>query len=142
MTLVKYNPSRYRPALFNNFVDRFFNEEFNGNNTAAFSPKVDIAETDKNFEIEVTLPGMKKDNINIDVKDDRLTINGERKIEKEKKEKNFHSVESNYGSFSRSFYLPDTVNTEKIDASYKDGILSVTLPKDEKKILSQTIAIK
>ncbi|MFY0689238.1 MAG: Hsp20/alpha crystallin family protein [Cyclobacteriaceae bacterium] len=143
MTLIKYNPNTYRPSTFNSFVDRFFNDDlFGGSKMTEFSPKVDIAETEKEFEIQFHVPGVKKDEININVEHDRLTVSGERKLENEKKEKNFHSVESYYGSFSRSFYLPDNVNLEKIDATYDAGILTVTLPKDEKKEAKKTIKIK
>ncbi len=142
MTLIKYNREN-RPALFSSFMDRFFNDDFfGGASMNSFTPKVDIAETDKNFEIQFYVPGMKKDEINIDINDDRLTVSGERKIENEKKEKNFHSVESYYGTFRRSFYLPDNVNVDKVDASYKDGILNVVLPKDAKKETKRTISIK
>ncbi|MEQ8338272.1 MAG: Hsp20/alpha crystallin family protein [Cyclobacteriaceae bacterium] len=140
MTLIKYKPNDYVPSTFGSFFDRFFNDDhFNGN---SYSPTVDVAETEKEFEIQFHLPGMKKENININVDNDRLTVSGERKFENEKKEKNYHKVESHYGTFSRSFYLPDTVNAEKIDASYKDGILTVTVPKDVKKESKRTISIK
>jgi HSP20 family protein len=69
-------------------------------------------------------------------------VSGERKMSHEKTEKNYHTVESSYGTFSRSFYLPDNVNVEKIDASYKDGVLNIVLPKDAKKEMKKTIAIK
>ena len=142
MTLVKYNREN-RPATFNRFMDRFFNDDFyGGNGVASFTPKVDIAETDKSFEIQFYVPGIKKEEISIDIKDDRLTVSGERKMENEKNEKNFHSVESYYGTFNRSFYLPDNVNANKVDAYYKDGILNIVLPKDAKKETKRTIAIK
>ncbi len=142
MGLTRYNTNDYRPTSFRSFVDRFFNDEFSGGSLPSFTPKVDIAETDKEYEIQFHVPGMKKDEINIDLNEDRLTISGERKFENENKEKNFHSVESYFGSFSRSFHLPDTVNRDKVDASYQDGILSVKLPKDEKKTARKQIAIK
>ncbi len=143
MTLIKYNPDNYRPTTFSSFVDRFFNDDFFGGKAmTSFSPKVDIAETEKTFELQFHVPGMKKEEINIDVNDDRLTVSGERKMENEKKEKNFHSVESYYGTFSRSFYLPDNVNVDKVEASYKDGILNIVIPKDAKKELKRTINIK
>ena len=141
MTLIKYKPNDYVPSTFGSFFDRFFdNKEFFNNNQ--YSPSVDIAESDKEFEIQFQLPGLKKEDIQINVDSDRLTVSGERKFENEKKEKNYHTVESHYGSFSRSFYLPDSVNAEKIDASYKDGILTVLVPKDEKKESKRTISIK
>lgn len=139
MTLIKYKPNDYVPGTFGSFFDKFFNEDFNG---SRYSPTVDVAETDMEFEIQFHLPGMKKENININVDNDRLTVSGERKFENEKKDKNYHTVESHYGTFSRSFYLPDAVNAEKIDASYKDGILTVSVPKDEKKEAKRTISIK
>ncbi|MBV6646404.1 MAG: Hsp20/alpha crystallin family protein [Cyclobacteriaceae bacterium] len=143
MALIKYNPLNYRPTSFSSLVDRVFNDDFLGDTVArSFSPKVDIAETDKAFEIQFHIPGVKKDEINIDLNEGRLTVSGERKIENEKKEKNFHSVESYYGTFSRSFHLPDSIDGDKVNATYEDGILSVVVPKDEKKVAKRTIAIK
>lgn len=142
MGLIKYNTNDYRPTSFRSFVDNFFNDDFNGGSVSSFTPKVDIAETDKEFEIQLHVPGMNKEAFNIDLDVDRLTISGERKLENEKKEKNFHSVESYYGSFKRSFHLPDVVNRDKVDASYLDGILTIVLPKDEKKVAKKQITIK
>lgn len=142
MGLIKYNTNDYRPTSFRSFVDRFFNDEFVGGSMPTFSPKVDIAESDKEFEVQLHVPGMKKTDFNIDLNMDQMTISGERKFENEKKEKNFHSIESYYGTFSRTFYLPDVVNKEKVDATYQDGILTITLPKDEKKVAKKQIAVK
>lgn len=143
MTLIKYNPNDNRPATFSSFINRFFNDDFfGGKSVSRFSPNVDIAETEREFELQFHVPGMKKEDINIDIHDDRLTVSGERKISNETKEKNFHSVESYYGTFNRSFYLPDTANVEKVDASYRDGILTIVIPKDAKKESKRTIAIK
>lgn len=142
MGLIKYNQNDYTPTSFRSFVDRFFNDDFLGGSVPSFRPRVDIAETDKEYEIQLHVPGMKKDAFSIDVDKDQLTVSGERKFENEKNEKNFHSLESYYGSFSRSFYLPDVVNHEKINASYVDGILTISLPKDEKKIVKKQIAVK
>lgn len=142
MALIKYNTNDYRPTSFRNFVDRFFNDEFVGGSVPTFSPKVDIAETEKDYEIQLHVPGMKKEEISIDLNDDQITISGERKFENENKDKNFHSVESYYGTFNRTFYLPEVVNRDKVDATYKDGILTVTLPKDEKRVAKKQIAVK
>jgi len=141
MGLIKYN-NNYRPTSFRNFVDRFFNDEFVGGSVPSLSPKVDIAETDKEYEIQFHVPGVKKTDFNIDLNGDQLTISGERKLNDEEKEKNFHSVESHFGSFSRTFYLPEVVNREKVDAKYEDGILMVTLPKDEKQTAKKQIVVK
>ncbi len=142
MGLIKYNTNDFRPTSFRSFVDDFFNTDFNGGTTSSFTPKVDVAETEKEFEVQLHLPGLKKEDIKIDINKDRLSISGERKFENKKEEKNYHSVESYYGSFSRSFFLPDSINADKIDASYVDGVLTVTLPKDEKKATRKQIAIK
>lgn len=143
MALIKYNADNYRPATFSNFFDRFFNDDFFSNREgSSFSPKVDIAESEKEFEIQFHIPGVKKEEINIDVNKDRLTVSGERKMKDEKKEKNFHSVESYYGTFRRSFYLPENVDADKIDAAYNDGILNIVIPKDVKKEKKRLISIK
>ncbi|MEQ9307203.1 MAG: Hsp20/alpha crystallin family protein [Marinoscillum sp.] len=143
MALIKYNPNGYRPATFSNFVDRFFDDDFfGGKTTSSFSPQVDIAETSKQFELQFHLSGVKKEDIKIDIHDDKLIVSGERKRKEEKNEKNYHTIESFYGTFSRSFYLPDNVSLDKIDASYNDGVLNVVIPKDEKKETKKTINIK
>ena len=144
MALVKYNPANYSPVSFRSFVDRFFNEDFynEGATTSQFAPKVDIAETDQQFEIDFYIPGVNKDQVNIDLNDGRLTVNGERKFEKENNGKNYRSVESSFGSFTRSFQLPDNIDQEAVSASFENGVLSITVPKDEKKIAKRSIAIK
>ena len=142
MGLIKYNTNDYRPTSFRSLVDRFLNDEFVGGAVPTFSPKVDIAESEKEFEIQLHVPGMKKGDFSIDLNEDQITISGERKFENEKKEKNFHSVESYYGTFNRTFYLPEVVNKENVDAAYQDGILTITLPKDEKKVTKKQISVK
>jgi HSP20 family protein len=142
MTLIKYNQNQ-RPSTYSSFIDRFFNDElFTGKTTASFSPKVDIAETAQSFELQFYLPGLKKEDIKIDLVDDRLTISGERKFENKENQKNFHTVESYFGTFSRSFYLPDNIKADNVEASYQDGILHIEIPKDEKKELKRAINIK
>ncbi len=143
MSLVRFNSEDYRPTSFSSFIDRFFNDALTSRGVESkFVPQVDIVENDKAFEIHVAVPGMKKNDFHIDINDGRLTISGERKMQNEKNDKNYHSVETYYGSFSRSFYLPDSVNDEKVDARYEDGILYITVPKDEKKLLKRTVTVK
>lgn len=142
MGLIKYNTNDYKPTSFKNFMDDFFTDDFKGGSAPSFTPRVDIAETEKEFEVQLHIPGVKKDEINIDLNEKELTISGERKFENEKSEKNFHSVESYFGSFRRSFQLPDSINRDKIDAEYQDGILLVKLPKDAKKSTKKQISIK
>ena len=145
MSLIKYNPRTLRTLTTNNLFDDLFNDRFFGTPATVdktFVPQVDIAETDQAFELSFAVPGIKKDEIKIDLNDGQLTVSGERKFEEEKSGKNFHSRETRYGSFSRSFHLPDNINTDKVEAKYEDGILNVLVPKDEKKSQVKTIAVK
>ena len=144
MNLIKYNPSlrNTENKSFSTLLDQFFNDSFGQISTNGFNPQVDIAETDRSFEIELAVPGMKKEDFSIDMKKDQLIISGERKRKNEAKELNYHSIETAYGSFKKSFYLPDTIKVDKIEASYVDGILTITLPKDEKKEEIRTIQVK
>lgn len=146
MTLIKYNPSlpSTENKSFSSVLDRFFNESFNGigKEMQHFAPQVDIAESKNAFDISVAAPGMKKTDFNIDMNEGSITISGERKFEEKKDEKNYHSVETQYGSFSRTFHLPENIKEDKIEASYQDGILNIVIPKDEKKELKRKIQVK
>jgi HSP20 family protein len=96
-----------------------------------WAPAVDIYETDKEIVMKAELPEMQEKDIEIKVEDNILILSGERRMEKEVKEENYHRIERAYGSFNRSFTLPRTVDRENIKASYKDGVLKVLLPKKE-----------
>ena len=96
-----------------------------------FAPAFDVSETDKELIVKADVPGMDKEDINISLSDGLLTITGEKKKEKEDKNENYHCVEMRYGKFSRTMRLPVEVDTEKVDATYKDGVLKITLPKSE-----------
>jgi len=98
---------------------------------SSWTPAVDIAEHDNEYLVKAELPGVNKDEVKLTLENNILTIRGEKKQEKETKKENYHRVERNYGSFQRSFTLPAAVKADKIDASYKDGILTVSLPKSE-----------
>ncbi|MCU0421091.1 MAG: Hsp20/alpha crystallin family protein [Cyclobacteriaceae bacterium] len=141
MSIIRYNSNDFVPTSFSGLIDRFFNESLARTGGSTFLPKVDVAETDTTYEIHVAVPGMNKDDFQVELHDNLLTISGERKLTREKKEKNFHSIETQYGSFSRSFNLPDNVDTTKINARYENGILELTVPKDEKKTLKHTIKV-
>ena len=142
MKLAIYNgiDSSY-PTTFSHMLDRFFNDSI-GQSIRQFTPAVDVVEMEKNYEIHVSVPGMKKSDFNLDLADGRLTISGERKMEEKSEGKNYHSIETHYGSFSRSFYLPEDVKTDGIAASYEDGLLKISLPKEEKKIKKAKIEVK
>jgi HSP20 family protein len=99
---------------------------------AQWSPLVDITEDDKEYLIKAELPDMKKEDVRLTVENEVLAISGERKFEKEEKGKKYHRVERAYGSFVRSFSLPEDADGSKVSADYKDGMLHVHLPKSEK----------
>ena len=94
-------------------------------------PPVDIAEDDKEYAIKVELPGVNKEDVRVSVEGGVLSISGERKAEKEEKNKKYHRIERTYGSFARSFTLPEGTASDKVSAEFKDGVLRVHLPKDE-----------
>ena len=104
-------------------------EEFT---VTTWAPRVDIAEDDKEYVINAELPGTKKEDVKVSVENGVLSISGERKTEKEEKGKKYHRVEQTYGSFMRSFTLPEGSSGEKISAEFRDGILKVHIPKDER----------
>jgi HSP20 family protein len=121
---------------FSDIMDEFFNDAVATRNRS-FAPSVDISETDKKYNIDVEIPGMSKDDIELNIENNRLTISGERKFENEEKNKQFHRVETHYGTFTRSIQLPDNVKQDSIHATYKDGILSISIDKSEDKIKKQ-----
>jgi HSP20 family protein len=121
-----------RPAwdLFDRFFEDFelptlFREE------TEFTPAFDVSETEKELIVKAEVPGMDKKDININLSGGLLTITGEKKQEKKEESENYHCFERRYGKFSRTMRLPAEVDTEKVDATYKDGVLKVTLPKSE-----------
>lgn len=110
------------------FNDGFFSS-FNLGRQSASCPAVNIMEDEKEFRIDVAVPGLSKKDINIDLEDDVLTISSEQKHEKEEKNRRFMRREFSYNSFKRSFQLPDTIDQDNIKASHESGILSIQLPK-------------
>jgi len=130
MTLIKFEPFRDLDLLNTN-IRRFFDDfptatqEF----SSTYHPKIDIYEDDKKIYFEAEVPGMNKKDLNISVHDNILTVTGEKKKESEEKGKNFFRMERTFGSFTRSFTLPDEINVEKIDAKFTDGILKIEIEK-------------
>lgn len=114
--------SPFRRSLF----EPFWRQEI-GSMTA---PAVDVAETEKAYEITAELPGLDGKNVEVKFADGILTIKGEKQEEKEEKKKDYYLSERSYGSFQRSFQVPDSVDPDKIEASFKNGVLTVTLPKN------------
>jgi HSP20 family protein len=135
MALVKWDPWREIEDMFDRYtraggVPRGGGQELA--RTGDWTPRVDIAETDQAFVIKAEVPEVKKDDVKITVDNGILSICGERKQEQEEKGKTFHRVERFYGQFTRSFTLPDNVDEDNITATFKDGMLSLEIPKTEK----------
>jgi len=135
MTLVRWNPWQEIEDKLDRY-SRGMSQPQTGSQeviaTGDWSPRVDIAETDEAFVIKAEIPGINKEDVKVTVDNGVLTIRGERKQEKEEKEKKFHRVERYYGSFTRSFTLPDNVDEAKIKASFKEGMLNLQIQKTEK----------
>jgi len=121
-----------RPAL--GLFDRFL-EDFEWpdglSKEMTFMPALDVSETENSLIVKAEVPGMEQKDIDINLSDGLLTITGEKKHEKEDKEENYHCVERHYGRFTRTMRVPFDVETDKVDATYKDGVLKITLPKSE-----------
>jgi HSP20 family protein len=131
MNLVKFNPFReleqIQERLNRLFAETPDRDEMFG--FAGFAPRVDIQETEKEFTVTADLPDMKREDIKVGLENGTLTIEGERKFEKEDQGKKFHRVERQYGRFVRRFAMPTEVEPAKVEAQYKDGVLKVTMPK-------------
>lgn len=142
MTITKYTPlgtselSRV-PYRFSNLLDDFFNDVVSNDSGRLFMPSMDVYETDSHYHIDVSLPGMKKSDINIDLQDRRLTVSGERKEEHEENTTKCHVKETRFGGFERSVMLPENINQEKIEARFEDGILKLEIEKKEKQVNKQ-----
>jgi len=137
-TLTTWSPLRDLSNLENR-LERLFGLSFPSRNgekeamtVSQWTPLVDISEDANEYLVKAELPELKKEDVKVSVENGELTISGERKSEKEEKGKKFHRIERSYGSFLRSFTLPESVSGERVVAEFKDGLLTVHLPKDEK----------
>ena len=138
MSLIRWNPYRNFVSLPQGIV-RLFNELTNDflNTNTVWQPSLDITESDDNYEVKAEIPGMKKDDIKISFQDDVLMLTGEKKHEKEEKGKEYHRIERNYGKFERSLRFPNHIKTDAIKANYKNGVLTVSIPKSEQAKLKE-----
>jgi len=114
--------------IFNDTLSRFFEDD---SSTRTWSPAVDIYETDQNVVLKAELPGVDPKDVEARVEDGTLYLKGQRKFQNEVKEDHYHRIERSYGSFVRSFALPRSVDADEVSAEYKDGVLTLTLPKRE-----------
>ena len=135
VSIVRRDPLRTLNSLQEQFSRLFDDPYFRGSGIdstlTAWSPAVDIYETEQDLVMRADLPDLSEKDIDVRVENNMLTIRGERKFEKDVAEDNYLRMERAYGSFSRSFSLPNTVNTDQIKADYRNGVLTVTLPKRE-----------
>lgn len=137
MSLMRWRPTRDLTGIredMNRLFDSFFSglpEQRRGLLEGEWAPSIDIAETDEDIVVTAELPGVKQEEVDITIADGVLTLKGEKKEEKEVKEKNYHRIERTYGSFQRSISLPTGTEAGKAKATYKDGILRITIPKVE-----------
>jgi HSP20 family protein len=131
MTVTKFNPFE-----IDEFTGRFFNDAMarllsNESNARPWAPPVDIFETENDVVLKADVPEVKLEDIDIRLENGTLTLKGERRFEKAENSKGYHRIERGYGSFARVFTVPDSVDAEKVKADFKNGVLTITLPKKE-----------
>lgn len=130
--MTRFTPRNVVPfEAFNRAIEEFFGD-LNRNQdgiTRSWSPAVDVVETPERYEVRAELPGVKKEDVEINVENNVLTLRGERKFEKDEQKENFHRIERAYGSFVRSFTLPTRVNPEQVEAKFDTGVLTIQIPK-------------
>jgi len=132
--LTRWEPFR-EFATLQDRINRVFRDSYSGAGqdealtTSSFAPAVDVYEDEHKVSLKIEVPGIDEKDIDVRVENNTLTVHGERKIEKEEKEENYRRVERQYGSFTRTFTLPTTVDTENVSANYDKGVLKITLPK-------------
>jgi HSP20 family protein len=143
MALVPFRRNRDDLAWLHTDIDDLFDGFFRGLDKPFFGykgwPAIDVTDNDSAVVVRAEIPGCKAEDINVSVYENTLTISGEKKETKQEKEKGYYHQESTYGSFRREINLPTDVDSDKIEADYKDGVLSVTLPKAEK---TKTVKVK
>jgi HSP20 family protein len=132
--LTRFEPFREFSTLQDR-INRVFREAYTpagqdeSLTTSSFAPAVDVYEDEHNVTLKIEVPGIEEKDIDVRIDNNTLTVHGERKIEKEEKEENYRRVERQYGSFTRTFTLPTTVDSEKVSADYDKGVLKIVLPK-------------
>ena len=132
MAITRWDPYREVVSLQNRFNSLFRDMQQESESpltTAAFVPAVDIYEDEKKVVLKLEVPGIDQKDLDVSVENNTLTVKGERKFESEEKEENFHRIERRYGSFTRSFTLPNTVDTDKVQAKFDSGVLTIEVLK-------------
>ena len=140
MLITPYNPFREIREIENRlFGDRAMTNE---ENVTTFTPSVNTREGEFAYHVDIDLPGVKKEDIKVDLKDNVLTVSGERNFKEEVREEDYYRVETRFGKFSRTFTLPDDADIENIDASSENGVLEIVIPKLAKPAGVKSIEIK
>lgn len=147
MTLVKFNPENNKKngaaPILNNVFDSIFNDTFFADRLVTRVPATNISESADHFHLELAAPGLKKEDFKLKLEGDVLTISVEQNQQDQKLERSYAKREYSYSSFVRAFNLPDSANTENIEAKYIDGVLCIDIPKrEEAKIVTRQIEIK
>ena len=125
-TITRIDPFRELASFFENWAAPTGKEQLAA---GTFVPPVDVYEDEQNLILKLEVPGVNEEDLNVSLENDTLVIQGERKFEKEEKEENFHRIERRYGAFTRTFKLPNTLDSEKVEANYEKGILKITIGK-------------
>jgi len=142
MTLVNFNNrTRNSAPHFNNVFDSLFNEALNKNHAVNKMPAVNILETATDYKIELAAPGLSKEDFQINLKKDNLSVWAERKAAEGAEAKDYNRKEFDFNSFARSFVLPDTIDADKISAEYVNGILYITIAKKEEVNMNKEIKV-
>lgn len=142
MTFIKYYSPEFGSDSFSKLLDQLSAETNSSKEMKSFRPEIDITETDKHFTINLSVPGIKKEDIKIELDDDRLSIIGERKVLEEDVTIKFRKQQIAFGKFHESFTLPENINKESITAKHEDGILSVVIEKIQKTLKKSVIEVK
>jgi HSP20 family protein len=133
MAITRWDPFQELASLQNRVNSLFQDYGRTGQDelttTGSFVPAVDVYEDEHKVTLKLEIPGIKQEDVDVRLENNTLTVRGERNFEKEEKEENFHRIERRYGSFARSFTLPNTIDTEKVQASYENGVLKIELAK-------------
>jgi HSP20 family protein len=136
MALVRFEPAREVDSLQSE-VNRVFDAFFGGSGRNAgarrWIPAMDLVETEDHLILRADLPGLRREDVNLEIKDGVLTVSGERKAESEDRSEGYYRVERAFGTFSRSLSLPDGIDAEAVDADFTDGVLEVRIPKPEER---------
>jgi len=142
MLVTRFDPFREIKELENRIFQNYVPAVQTEKGINAFTPSVNTREDEKAYYIEVDLPGVKKEDIKVDIKENTLTISGERKFKDEVKEDDYYKIETSIGKFSRTFTLPEDADVENIDAKSENGVLDIVIPKVKKEESVKTIEVK